>query len=146
MSSGDVLRGATFNLKRFAAVLPALREAFDFMIVDAPPVGHNFDVLMLSLHLDSVILVAEANRTRFQEMREAFDFMIVDAPPVGHNFDVLMLSLHLDSVILVAEANRTHFQEVREALKELKRAGTNLLGIVLNRQKDDMQRAMQNWL
>ncbi|MCI0692488.1 CpsD/CapB family tyrosine-protein kinase [candidate division KSB1 bacterium] len=102
MSSGDVLRGATFNLKRFAAVLPALREAFDFMIVDASPVSHNFDVLMLSLHLDSVILVAEANRTRFQE--------------------------------------------VRDALKELKRAGTNLLGIVLNRQKEDMPRAMQNWL
>jgi Mrp family chromosome partitioning ATPase len=102
MSSGDVLRGATFNLKRFAAVLPALREAFDFMIVDAPPVSHNFDVLMLSLHLDSVILVAEANRTRFQE--------------------------------------------VREALKELKRAGTNLLGIVLNRQKEDMPKAIQNWL
>jgi Mrp family chromosome partitioning ATPase len=102
MSSGDVLRGATFNLKRFAAVLPALREAFDFMIIDAPPVTHNFDVLMLSLHLDSVILVAEANRTRFQE--------------------------------------------VREALKELKRAGTNLLGIVLNRQKEDMPRAIQNLL
>jgi Mrp family chromosome partitioning ATPase len=102
MSSGDVLRGATFNMKRFVAVLPALKEAFDFMLIDAPPVSLNFDVLMLSLHLDSVILVAEADRTRFQE--------------------------------------------VREALKELRRGGTNLLGIVLNRQKEDLPRAIQNWL
>jgi capsular exopolysaccharide synthesis family protein len=102
LSSGDVLRGATFNLKRFVAVLPALREAFDFMIIDAPPVNLNFDVLMLSLHLDSVILVAEADRTRFQELREA--------------------------------------------LKELRRAGTNLLGIVLNRQKEGLPKAIQNWL
>jgi capsular exopolysaccharide synthesis family protein len=102
MSSGNVPRGVTFNLKRFAAVLPALRDAFDFMIVDAAPVSYNFDVLMLSLHLDSVILVAEANRTRFQE--------------------------------------------VREALKELKRSGTNLLGVVLNRQKGNVPEMIQNWL
>jgi Mrp family chromosome partitioning ATPase len=72
--------------------------------------------------------------------------MIIDAPPVNLNFDVLMLSLHLDSVILVAEADRTRFQELREALKELRRAGTNLLGIVLNRQKEGLPKAMQNWL
>ncbi len=102
MSSGNVLRGVTFSMKRFIAVLPALREAFDFMIIDAPPVSLHFDILMLSLHLDSVVLVAEADRTRFQE--------------------------------------------VRDAIKELRRTGVNLLGIVLNRQKEDMPRVMQRWL
>jgi capsular exopolysaccharide synthesis family protein len=102
ITANGALHGASFDAKRFVAVLPALKEAFDFMIVDAPPVNLNFDALMLSLHLDSVMLVAEAGRTRFEE--------------------------------------------VREILKELQRAGANTLGIVLNRQREDLPAALQNLL
>jgi len=94
--------GATFDAKRFIALLPALREAFDFMIIDAPPLTLNFDVLMLSLHLDGVMLVAEADRTRFEE--------------------------------------------IQEAMKELRRAGTNMLGLVLNRLREDLPGVLKNWL
>lgn len=102
ITANGALQGAAFDAKRFIAVLPALKEAFDFMIVDAPPVNLNFDALMLSLHLDSVMLVAEAGRTRFEE--------------------------------------------VREILKELQRAGANTLGIVLNRQREDLPNALKNLL
>lgn len=94
--------GATFEMKRFVAVLPALREAFDFMIIDAPPLVMNFDVLMLSLHLDGVIVVAEADRTRYEE--------------------------------------------IQEIMKELRRAGSNSLGLVLNRIRSDMPAVLKNWL
>jgi Mrp family chromosome partitioning ATPase len=93
--------GASFETKRFVAVLPALREAFDFMIIDAPPLTLNFEVLMLSLHLDGVMLVAEADRTRTEE--------------------------------------------IQEVMKELRRAGTNTLGLVLNRTSDDLPRVIRNW-
>ncbi len=94
--------GSPFDMKRFVAVLPALREAFDFMIIDAPPLALNFDVLMLSLHLDGVMVVAEANRTRVEE--------------------------------------------IQESLKEVRRAGANFLGLVLNRESNDMPAILKNWL
>lgn len=99
---GDIRQGMAFDAKRFIAVLPALKEAFDFIIIDAPPVSLHFDALMLSLHLDSVIMVVEADRTRVEE--------------------------------------------VHETLRELKRAGANLLGIVLNRQRENLPAMWQNWL
>jgi len=96
----DGAPAANFDMKRFVAVLPALREAFDFMIIDAPPLTMNFDVLMLCLHLDSVMVVAEADRTRVEE--------------------------------------------IREIVKELRRAGTNILGLVLNRQREDLPPVIKN--
>jgi Mrp family chromosome partitioning ATPase len=95
-------RRATFDARRLVAVMPALHEAFDFVIVDAPP---------LELHPD-----------------------------------VLMLSLHLNSVIVVAEAERTRIQEVQKITKELHRAKANLLGVVLNRQRDHLPRTIQKLL
>lgn len=94
--------GSAFDMKRFVAVLPALREAFDFMIIDAPPLTLNFEVMMLSLHLDGVMVVAEANRTRVEE--------------------------------------------IQELMKELRRTGTNFLGLVLNREKNDVPGMLKNWL
>jgi Mrp family chromosome partitioning ATPase len=94
--------GAAFDIKRFVAVLPALREAFDFMIIDAPPLTLNFDVLMLSLHLDGVMVVAEADRTRTEE--------------------------------------------IQEVMKELRRAGMNSLGLVLNRLREDLPGVLKSWL
>jgi Mrp family chromosome partitioning ATPase len=94
--------GTTFDTKRFVALLPALREAFDFMIIDAPPLTQNFDVLMLSLHLDGIMVVAEADRTRIEE--------------------------------------------IQEVMKELQRAGTNSLGLVLNRLRDDLPSVLKNFL
>jgi Mrp family chromosome partitioning ATPase len=100
--SEGVSSGGTFDTKRFVAVFPALREAFDFIIIDAPPLTMNFDVLMLSLHLDGVMVVAEADRTRAEE--------------------------------------------IQEVMNELRRAGTNALGLVLNRVRDDLPSALKNWL
>jgi Mrp family chromosome partitioning ATPase len=79
-------------------------------------------------------------------LHEAFDFVIVDAPPLELHPDVLMLSLHLNSVIVVAEAERTRIQEVQKITKELHRAKANLLGVVLNRQRDHLPRTIQKLL
>jgi Mrp family chromosome partitioning ATPase len=63
-------RRSALDVRRIIAVLPALHEAFHFVIVDAPPLNLHADVLMLSLHLNGVILVAEAERTRIQEVQK----------------------------------------------------------------------------
>lgn len=63
-------QGLNFDTKRFVSVMPALLEAFDFLIVDAPPLQVNPEMLLLSLHLSAVIVVAEAGRTHTPEMEK----------------------------------------------------------------------------
>jgi Mrp family chromosome partitioning ATPase len=77
---------------------------------------------------------------------EAFDFLIVDAPPIQQNPEILLLSLHLSGVVVVAEAGRTHTQEIYRIARELHGAKANLLGVVLNRQREKVPNLIKNWL
>ncbi|NUO79758.1 AAA family ATPase [candidate division KSB1 bacterium] len=101
ISASGLANGLTFDTKRLASVLPALHEAFDFIVVDAPPLNSNAEILLLSMHLNSVIVVAEAERTSTTE--------------------------------------------IAALVQELQRAKAKLLGVVLNRQKDQMPALMKKW-
>ncbi len=69
--AGGVSTATTFDAGRLAETMPALREMYDFIIIDAPPVKMNPEFLVLSAHFDGVILVAEAERTRLPALQEA---------------------------------------------------------------------------
>jgi len=99
--AGSLANGLMFDTRRFVSVLPALHEAFDFIIVDAPPLAANAEMLLLSMHLNGVMIVAEAGRT-----------MTTEIQTLAH---------------------------------ELQRARAKLLGVVLNRQRDQMPTAMKKW-
>lgn len=101
ISASGLANGLTFDTKRFISVLPALHEAFDFIVVDAPQLTANAEILLLSMHLNGVLMVAEAGRTMAQE--------------------------------------------VQALVHELQRAKAKLLGVVLNRQKDQMPAMMKKW-
>ncbi len=101
ISASGLANGLTFDTKRFISVVPALHEAFDFIVVDAPPLASNAEILLLSMHLNGVIVVAEAERT------------------MAH--------------------------EIQTLIHELQRAKAKLLGIVLNRQKDQMPGLIKKW-
>ncbi len=101
ITASGLANGLTFDTKRFVSVVPALHEAFDFIVVDAPPLASNAEILLLSMHLNSVIVVAEAGRTLTNE--------------------------------------------VQALMHELQRAKAKLLGVVLNRQKDQLPAVMKKW-
>jgi Mrp family chromosome partitioning ATPase len=69
--AGGTSTATAFDAGRLAATMPALREMYDFIIIDAPPVQMNPEFLVLSAQLDAVILVAEAERTRLPALQEA---------------------------------------------------------------------------
>jgi Mrp family chromosome partitioning ATPase len=56
------------NLERRLA---DLRKAFDYVIVDAPPLANYADALSLARWADGVMLVLEANSTRREAAQEA---------------------------------------------------------------------------
>jgi len=70
LKSGAAALSLSFDVKRFVSVMPALLEAFDFLVVDAPPIHLHPEILLLSLHLSGAIVVAEAGRTHTQEVQK----------------------------------------------------------------------------
>lgn len=70
------------------------------------------------------------------ELRDAFDYVLVDGGAIQHNPAATILAARLDSTLLVVEAERSNVPAARAAADELRAAGANLLGAVLNRRRD----------
>jgi len=60
-----------FPSDRFCSRMTELREEFDYVLIDAPPVSSCTDALLLGQKSDGVILIVEANSTRRETARAA---------------------------------------------------------------------------
>lgn len=75
MTSGDHTSNVSSLLTRDKLVpqMGELREAFDFVLIDAPPLNRFADATSLAPLADGVVLVLEANSTRRDVARKAAD-------------------------------------------------------------------------
>lgn len=75
--------------------------------------------------------------SRFQEMinacRKTFDYVVIDTPPLGSVADALNISKYCDGGILVVRSDGVSRKLVQDSVSSLRRAGSPLLGVVLNR-------------
>lgn len=73
---------------------------------------------------------------RFGEMLDScsktFDYIILDCPPLGSVADALNISKYVDGSVLVVRSGSTNKRLVMSSVQSLRRAGSPLLGIVLN--------------
>ena len=53
---------------KFKEILREAREMFDYVIIDAPPLGIFTDATVLINHADGALLVVRANRTRYSNL------------------------------------------------------------------------------
>lgn len=56
--------------KKMSGIFNALKEKFDLILVDTPPLLKFPDTLILNDYADGIILVVEANRTELKVIRE----------------------------------------------------------------------------
>lgn len=103
-----------------AAVVSTAQQNLDFL--DAEPHIPNPADILASKRFARLVAVLE---------RE-YDFVIFDTPPVGTFVDAAVLSALVDATALVVRDNFTKRAEVLNAHDQLKKAGANLIGVVLN--------------
>jgi non-specific protein-tyrosine kinase len=60
------------------------------------------------------------------------DLVIIDSPPVTSVTDAVVLAPRVDGVVLVVRPGMTKLAAAREAILDLRRAGANVLGLVVN--------------
>ena len=71
--------------ERFAETIGELREYFDFILVDSPPVMPFADARLLANHSDAVMLVVRAGMTPYETVEKA-----VDVLPAGRMLGVVL--------------------------------------------------------
>lgn len=73
IASSDAGLASMLDAPEFASILSALRERFDIVLIDAPPVPTAPTAELLSSAADGVVLVLEAGVTRWQVVRHAIE-------------------------------------------------------------------------
>jgi capsular exopolysaccharide synthesis family protein len=73
LPSGDVAYhpSQVFDHKQFSRFMDSAKKVFHFVIFDSSPIGLYYDSIVLSSHVDGVILVVEAEKTQPKELKWA---------------------------------------------------------------------------
>ena len=88
--------------RRFSELLASFREEFDYVLVDAPPVGLVSDPAILATQGDGVLLVSDAQNTRKGSVRQAMRSLeVVGANVLGtamNNVETSQRGYHYDYI------------------------------------------------
>jgi non-specific protein-tyrosine kinase len=66
------------------------------------------------------------------QVRDQVDIVIIDSPPLLAVTDASILASRADGVLLVIKPQVSTLHSVKQAIEQLKRAGANTLGVVMN--------------
>ena len=84
----------------------------------------------------SELLESERMEQFINSLKEEADVVIFDSPPAALVADATIMARHVDGVVLVVSAGKTQRDALNIAVMNLKRAGANILGVVLNRSNE----------
>jgi succinoglycan biosynthesis transport protein ExoP len=85
----------------------------------------------------SELLASERMREWLRMVRSRFDVVIVDTPPALAVTDATILGVLADGVVLTLRAGKVTREEARLCRDRLRYAGIKILGVVLNRHRDN---------
>ena len=66
-------------------------------------------------------------------LRGSFDYVIIDTPPLGSVIDAAVAAKSCDGTVLVVENNAVSYRFVQSVKEQLDKAGSRILGVVLNK-------------
>jgi capsular exopolysaccharide synthesis family protein len=97
------------------------------------PVSGLYALLCGPLPLNPAeLLSSDAMRALMREATTEYSFVVLDSPPLLNVADTRILASKVDATILVVNSGDTPRQAVQYAGAQMRSAGANLLGVVLN--------------
>ncbi len=70
--------------------------------------------------------------------------IVFDMPPLSESTMVLEMAAHIDGLVLVIESGKVRREVVRQMIFDITQAGINIIGIVLNKQKQYIPQFIYN--
>lgn len=83
----------------------------------------------------SELLSSERFKALIEELRSVFDIVLIDTPPILATADAGAASKYVDGVIVVVNSRETETDQLLRVRSDLDRAGSSLIGAVLNRER-----------
>jgi Mrp family chromosome partitioning ATPase len=124
-----------FDLKGSPGLSEALSQTAPIRDFVQVALDGRFSVLSAGTAISDHDSTLDLNRmrSRITELRGEFDYVLVDAPSLDLYSDGIVIAGVSDGVIMVLGANSSKREPARNAVEELKAAGVQLLGAVLNK-------------
>lgn len=76
MSVSDTSLVSVLGSEELDKIFDALRQRFELVIIDSPPVSTSADASLLSTVSDGVVLIVEAGRTRWQVIKDGMEQIV----------------------------------------------------------------------
>jgi capsular exopolysaccharide synthesis family protein len=80
----------------------------------------------------SELLSTIAVKSMLEDFQKTYDYILIDTPPITKVSDVLILGDLVKDIILIIRPFLTYKEAIRGALEEIRQAGLNLQGVVVN--------------
>lgn len=84
----------------------------------------------------------QALKQRLATLREKFDYVICDGSAIASRTDASLIAGLFDGIVLVVECERTRWEVVQMAKERITKAGGTILGVVLNKRRFYIPRAL----
>ena len=81
------------------------------------------------------LINSDRMKALFDYVDERYDIVIVDAPPIGVIIDAAKIAAYCDGTLYVAESGAETRQNMKDGIAQMERAGSTILGVVLNKYK-----------
>jgi tyrosine-protein kinase len=75
-----------FRMPRLQALLTELRQRYDYVVIDTPPVGPVSDCALLARWMDGLVLIVTAHKTPRKQLENALN-LLEGAPVIGIVFN-----------------------------------------------------------
>lgn len=85
----------------------------------------------------AILLESERFTQMVRHCRQRYGVVLIDTPPLGNVADALNIATYCDGTVLVLRGSETPRKLAMDAVRQLKRTGVPLLGVVLNRVQVD---------
>ncbi len=83
------------------------------------------------------VLASRKMREFINSIREEYDYIFIDSPPIGQVADAGIISSYCDGVIFVVGSNEVESNMAKIAKERLESVNANILGVILNKFKED---------
>lgn len=95
----------------------------------------NADIILSGRPVTNSLPLINSPRMKelFSYAEEKYDIIIADAPPVGALIDAAKLAAYCDGTLYVVESGVETQQELKNGIAQMERAGSTILGVVLNK-------------
>ncbi|WP_456439089.1 polysaccharide biosynthesis tyrosine autokinase, partial [Caldithrix abyssi] len=124
----------------------------DFLYSNADITDENVRKIIQTTHIPNLYLISSGvpipnpsellGSTRAQELirflSHRFGFVIIDTPPLAVASDAVIVSRYVDGGLLVVRAGKSNIVQLKSKIEEYLDLRKNLVGIVLNFAKEDM--------